>query len=109
MAIIPVVSELLQHVPSLGTGDGFKPDGAGSVPDGGSSLPFADVLKDAVASANSRAEDAHRVAGAFAAGASDDIHGTMIATKEADIELKLVANVRSKLVDAFNDLWHMNI
>jgi flagellar hook-basal body complex protein FliE len=33
----------------------------------------------------------------------------MIATKEADIELKLVANVRSKLVDAFNDLWKMNI
>ena len=61
------------------------------------------------ASANLSAQDAHRIAGAFAAGTSDDIHGTMIATKEADIELKLVANVRSKLVDAFNDLWKMSI
>ena len=46
---------------------------------------------------------------AFAAGALDDIHGTMIAVKQADIELKLVANVRNKLVEAFNDLWRMNI
>jgi flagellar hook-basal body complex protein FliE len=29
--------------------------------------------------------------------------------KQADIELKLVANVRNKLVEAFNDLWRMNI
>jgi flagellar hook-basal body complex protein FliE len=105
MPIIPAVSELL-HAPSLGTneaiGEAIKSDGAGS-------LPFANVLADAVASANLSAQEASRVAGAFAAGRSDDIHGTMIATKEADIELKLVANVRSKLVDAFNDLWKMSI
>jgi flagellar hook-basal body complex protein FliE len=107
MAITPVVSELL-HVPSLGTSEAMQGDGPLKA-DGGGSLPFANVLADAVASANLSAQDAHRVAGAFAAGTSDDIHGTMIATKEADIELKLVANVRSKLVDAFNDLWKMSI
>jgi len=100
--ITPIVSELALHVPSLRTGEALPSDGEGA-------LPFANVLKDAVASANMRAEDANKVSAAFAAGASDDIHGTMIAVKEADIELKLVANVRSKLVDAFNDLWHMSI
>jgi flagellar hook-basal body complex protein FliE len=102
MAITPVVSELIAHAPSLGADEAIKPNGAGS-------LPFANVLADAVASANLSAQEAGRVAGTFAAGTSDDIHGTMIATKEADIELKLVANVRSKLVDAFNDLWKMSI
>src|SRR5579872_1403072 len=72
-------------------------------------LPFADLLKDAIASANTREAVATLATSAFAAGASDDIHGTMIASKEAEIELKLVANVRSKLVDAFNDLWRMSI
>jgi flagellar hook-basal body complex protein FliE len=72
-------------------------------------VPFADLLQGAVASANARAQAADAATQAFAAGAVDDIHGTMIAVKQADIELKLVANVRNKLVDAFNDLWRMNI
>jgi flagellar hook-basal body complex protein FliE len=72
-------------------------------------IPFADLLKDAVASANASSQLAQQKTQDFAAGAVDDIHGTMIAMKQADIELKLVANVRNKLVEAFNDLWRMNI
>ena len=72
-------------------------------------VPFADLLKDAVASANAAAASAEQKTQDFASGAVDDIHGTMIALKQADIELKLVANVRNKLVEAFNDLWRMNI
>ncbi|MEI7894942.1 MAG: flagellar hook-basal body complex protein FliE [Myxococcales bacterium] len=73
------------------------------------SIPFADVLRDAVVAVNhaSHVSDAKR--DAFIAGRSDDIHGTMIAGKEADIELKLVANVRTKLVDAFHELWRMGV
>jgi flagellar hook-basal body complex protein FliE len=74
-----------------------------------SAIPFADFLADAVASANAHNVNAVKVSDAFAAGARDDIHGTMIAVKEAEIELKLVANVRNKLVDAFNDLWRLNV
>jgi flagellar hook-basal body complex protein FliE len=74
-----------------------------------SAIPFADFLSDAVATANAHNVNAVKASEAFAAGARDDIHGTMIAVKEAEIELKLVANVRNKLVDAFNDLWRVNI
>jgi flagellar hook-basal body complex protein FliE len=103
MPIAPVVNELVvPHLPGSVGAPVAEPRG----PD---ELPFASVLQDAVASANRSANAASRVAESFAAGTSDDIHGTMIAIKEADIELKLVANVRSKLVDAFNDLWRMNI
>jgi flagellar hook-basal body complex protein FliE len=72
-------------------------------------VPFADLLKDAVASANASSAVSDQKVRDFASGAVDDIHGTMIAVKQADIELKLVANVRNKLVEAFNDLWRMNI
>ena len=81
----------------------------GTRTDSGSGIPFADLLKDAVASANHASAVAERKTQDFASGAVDDIHGTMIAVKQADIELKLVANVRNKLVEAFNDLWRMNI
>jgi flagellar hook-basal body complex protein FliE len=76
---------------------------------GGAEVPFADLLASAIASANGTQQVATNAAQAFAAGAGDDIHGTMIAVKEADIELKLVANVRNKLLEAFNDLWRLSV
>jgi flagellar hook-basal body complex protein FliE len=74
-----------------------------------SAIPFGDMLFEAVEHANAQGVAAGKAAEAFAAGTRDDIHGTMIAVKEAEIELKLVSNVRSKLVEAFNDLWRMSV
>ena len=72
-------------------------------------VSFADVFGDAIADANAKQIEAARAAEAFAAGARDDIHGTMIAVKEAEIELKMVSSVRNKLLDAWNDLWRMSV
>jgi flagellar hook-basal body complex protein FliE len=72
-------------------------------------VPFGQVLTDALSSANAKGVEAMQAAHGFADGIRDDIHGTMIALKEADIELRLVSNVRTKVVDAFNDLLRMNI
>jgi flagellar hook-basal body complex protein FliE len=72
-------------------------------------VPFADTFANALKEANDASLRADAAQQAFAAGRSDDIHGTMIAVKEADIELRLVATVRNKLVDAFNDLWRVNL
>ncbi len=74
-----------------------------------SAIPFADMLGEAVMHANTQGVNAENAIQAFAAGSRDDIHGTMIAVKEAEIELKLVSNVRTKLVEAFNDLWRMSV
>jgi flagellar hook-basal body complex protein FliE len=46
---------------------------------------------------------------ALAAGATDDLHGTMIAVKEAEIGMKLVGSVRNKLLDAFHELWRTSV
>jgi flagellar hook-basal body complex protein FliE len=70
---------------------------------------FGELLAAAAASANQRINQGQAAGEAFAAGASDDIHGTMIALSEADIELKLVGNVRNKVIDAFYELWRMQI
>jgi flagellar hook-basal body complex protein FliE len=48
-------------------------------------------------------------ADALARGASDDLHGTMISIKEADISMKLVGTVRNRLLDAFHELWRINL
>lgn len=70
---------------------------------------FGRLLEGAVGSANARALEAGRFASEFAAGRRDDIHGTMIALSKADIELRMVGNVRNKIVDAFYEIWRMQV
>ncbi len=70
---------------------------------------FSHMLEGIVASANHSVRYAQGASEAFAAGARDDIHGTMIALSKADIELHLVGNVRNKIIDAFYELWRMQI
>ena len=71
--------------------------------------PFAGLLEKAMADVNEKGAIAQQKSNEFLAGRSDDIHGTMIASKEAEIELHLVASVKNKVVDAINDLLRMSI
>jgi flagellar hook-basal body complex protein FliE len=70
---------------------------------------FGDMLATAAATANQKINQGQAAGEAFAAGATDDIHGTMLALSQADIELKLVGSVRNKVIDAFYELWRMQI
>ena len=70
---------------------------------------FENLLKNVVGGANDSIQKAEAVGKEFAAGARDDIHGTMLALSKADIELRLVGNIRNKVVDAFYELWRMQI
>ncbi len=70
---------------------------------------FGDMLATAAATANQRINQGQAAGEAFAAGATDDIHGTMLALSQADIELKLVGSIRNKVIDAFYELWRMQV
>jgi flagellar hook-basal body complex protein FliE len=70
---------------------------------------FSEMLASAAASANQRINQGQAAGEAFAAGATDDIHGTMLALSQANIELKVVGSVRNKVIDAFYELWRMQI
>lgn len=75
----------------------------------GPAVAFTDVFKDAI----EKAQKSHEVAGnmktEFASGRLDDIHGMMIAGKQAEIETRLLSNVRSKMLEAFQELWRINV
>ena len=70
---------------------------------------FASVFETQVLEANRLQDVAAQKTEALARGQSDDLHGTMISVKEADISLKLVGAVRNKLLDAFHELWRINL
>ena len=70
---------------------------------------FGAVLEKTVLTANAKEHEAVAKAQALADGRIDDLHGTMITMKEAEISLKLVGTVRDKVLDAFHDLWRINV
>ena len=70
---------------------------------------FGGLLERTVNEANAAQQAAVAKAEALADGRSDDLHGTMISMKEAEISLKLVGTVRNKLLDAFHELWRINV
>lgn len=72
-------------------------------------FPFAAQLQGALETHLQHAHVAEQKTQDFAKGSLDDIHGTMIAMKEEGIELRLISNVRTKILDAFNDLWRINV
>ena len=70
---------------------------------------FGDFLGNAIEEANRADFAASQKVDALASGAVDDIHGTMISVKEAEIAVKLVGTVRNKMLDAFNELWRTSV
>ncbi|MSP25683.1 MAG: hypothetical protein EXR75_11065 [Myxococcales bacterium] len=70
---------------------------------------FSQVMTSAVSKTAELGHASEAKADAFARGAFDDLHGSMISAKEAEISLKLVGTVRSKLLDAFHELWRTNV
>lgn len=70
---------------------------------------FADVFGKFVAETAATDQLAAEKVQGLAAGTQDDLHGTMIAAKEAEISVKLLSNVRNKLLDAFHELWRTNV
>lgn len=99
---------------------GLAPAGVPSVPlasetdlaqpiGGTPEVSFGDVLQGALRTTVEAGHEATMKADALAQGVGDDLHGTMISAKEAEISLKLIGAVRNKLLDAFHELWRTNV
>jgi flagellar hook-basal body complex protein FliE len=67
------------------------------------------LFTDALDQANRAELSASKKVEALASGAADDLHGTMISMKEADISIRLVGTVRNKILDAFQELWRTSV
>jgi len=87
---------------------GGGPAGAGRAGET-AGVTFGSILEKTAMAASAKEAEAVSKAEALAQGRLDDLHGTMITMKEADISMKLVGSVRDKLLDAFHELWRINV
>ena len=68
---------------------------------------FAESITGAVDDVRALQSESNRLAVAAVTGDLDDIHSAMIAATRASVTLELVAAVRNKGVDAFNEIMRM--
>ena len=74
-----------------------------------STPPFSSVLTSALEQVNSLQNDASGQAQAFALGQTSDIHSVMIAAQKATVALDLATEVRSKVLEAYQQVMQMQM
>ena len=70
---------------------------------------FADNLKEAIRDIDQAQRTADTKLELLASGKDVDVHGTMIALKEADISLRLMGSFRDKMTEAYKTIINMAI
>lgn len=70
---------------------------------------FAASLKDAVNSVNTAQKESDFKMQELATGKSQNIHETMIAAEKADIALRLMVQVRNKMIEAYQEMMRMQV
>jgi len=72
-------------------------------------VSFGDILKKSIEQVNDAQLQADAAIKAAASGENTDIHDTMIAIQKADVSLKLMMEVRNKLLEAYQDIMRTQV
>jgi len=70
---------------------------------------FADTLKEAVGSVNEMQKASDKAMQELATGKTDNVADVMIAAEKADIALKVMVQVRNKIIDAYQEIMKMQV
>ena len=76
-------------------------------PDLGTS--FADTLKNAVHEVNKIQKESDLSMQKFVTGQHNNIHDVMIKSEKADLALRLLVQVRNKIIDAYQEIMKMQV
>jgi|SRR6185312_5752095 len=75
----------------------------------GTQKSFADTLNDAIGSVNELQKSSDTATQNLATGRTDNIAEVMVAADKADIALRLMVQVRNKIIDAYQDIMKMQV
>lgn len=106
--------------PALRSGEGaalpipplrMRAGGSDATAPGGAEAPqtFGQALLHALGEVNQAQLHAGQMTTRFAAGEPLDVHEVMIASQQAGVALNLSIQVRNKLLEAYQELTHINI
>ncbi len=70
---------------------------------------FADTLKEAVNSVNELSKSSDKASQDLATGRTDNVAEVMLAADKADVALRVMVQVRNKIIDAYNEIMKMQV
>jgi flagellar hook-basal body complex protein FliE len=70
---------------------------------------FADTLKDAVGTVNTLQKDSDKKMQELATGKTTNIPEVMMAAEKADIALRMMVQMRNKMIEAYQDIMKMQV
>jgi flagellar hook-basal body complex protein FliE len=70
---------------------------------------FADTLKNAIAEVNDMQQVSNKKMQELSVGKTDNVADVMITAEKADIALRVMVQVRNKVIDAYNEIMRMQV
>jgi flagellar hook-basal body complex protein FliE len=70
---------------------------------------FAATLSDAIKGVNEMQKASDKASQDLATGKTDNVADVMIAAEKADIALRVMVQVRNKIIDAYNEVMKMQV
>jgi flagellar hook-basal body complex protein FliE len=76
---------------------------------GNKDASFGDVLKDAISTANQLQKQSDQEIQKLMTGETQDLHTTLIAVQKADLSFQTMMQVRNKIIQAYQEIMHMQV
>jgi flagellar hook-basal body complex protein FliE len=73
------------------------------------STTFGDFLSKMVHEANASQLNADKKLQEVAAGRNKDLHGAVLSMEQADVQFRLLAQVRNKVIEAYREIMRMQV
>lgn len=89
------------------TGAGGAPSAAGMLTEDGKS--FGDLLTESINQVNQMQIETDDAMKRLASGESGNVHETLLAMQKAEISMRMLVEVRSKLVGAYQEIMRMQV
>jgi len=70
---------------------------------------FGGMLESSIDKLNGMLQDASNQSTALAAGTTDDLTGAVVSVERAQLGLQLAVQVRNKVVDAYQEIFRMQV
>ena len=94
---------------SLGQLTSNPAPGSSSGGGGGKGGGFGQILTDSIGKLDQAQAQAAQQTQALATGQASDVSSVVMSVEQASLEVQLASQVRNKLVDAYNDIFRMQV
>jgi len=81
----------------------------GEADSGTSPKTFGETLENMLKEVNQSQIDANQAAQEIAAGRNKDIHGAVLAMEKAELQFRMLTQVRNKVIEAYREIMRMQV